>query len=84
MFILRNPLDSGEFPSEVSYFRDDKAIDRDIKSPTSTVRGNVLSVLLDLLASSPYKDSKIMKQTIPCEGVCGVQLKPRPEYNQNG
>jgi len=64
LYVLRNPLGSKEFPTEISYFKDEKAAENDIKSPTSIVRGNILSVLLDLFGSSPYKDVKLIKEKI--------------------
>jgi|JI61114C2RNA_FD_contig_101_135354_length_8705_multi_3_in_0_out_0_15 hypothetical protein len=82
LYILRNPLNTKEFPNEVSYFKDDKAVDRDIKSPTSIVQGNILSVLLDLLGSSPYKDSKVMKEKISYEGLNGIRLEARADYSE--
>lgn len=82
LYILRDPLKCKEFPGEVSYFKDDKASDRDIKSPVSIVRGNILSVLLDLLGGSPYKDNKVMKEKLPYDGLCGIVLAPLKEYNE--
>ena len=82
LYILRNPLGTKEFPNEVSYFKDDKAVDRDIKSPTSIVQANILSVLLDLLSSSPYKDNKIMKEKISYEGLNGIRLEPLALYSE--
>lgn len=74
IYILRNPVGNDKFPTEVSYFKDDKATDRDAKSPAAIVRGNILSVLLDLLGGSPYKDSKLMKEKISREGLCSIRL----------
>ena len=82
LYILRNPLGTKEFPNEVSYFKDDKAVDRDIKSPTSIVQANILSVLLDLLSSSPYKDNKLMKEKMSYEGLNGIRLEPLALYSE--